>query len=92
MNLANFRNSWHHGEFSHLAHTYTGDHLLPTIKLNGQLVARVGPYFLPFWVIFLWLPIKRSFSKRDRLSARPKVSVTVLLVNRNAILFFQLTV
>ena len=36
--------------------------------------------------------IKRTLSKTDRPSARPKVSVTVLLVNRNAILFFQLTV
>ena len=37
-------------------------------------------------------PLKRIPSKTDRPSARPKVSITVLLVNRNAILFFQLTV
>ena len=37
-------------------------------------------------------PLKRTLSKTDRPSARPEVSMTVLLVNRNAILFFQLTV
>ena len=37
-------------------------------------------------------PLKRTLSKTGRPSARPEVSMTVLLVNRNAILFFQLTV
>ena len=37
-------------------------------------------------------PLKRTLSKTDRPSTRPEVSMTVLLVNRNAILFFQLTV